>query len=79
MALPHVERGRIVAAFEQNAIIDEVNRLTQVVIDLGDNTGGGGNPGDIDDAIEAHVVDPTPHPIYDDIPSLNVLFENGLV
>jgi len=26
-----------------------------------------------------HIVAPTPHPAYDDIPSLTVLFENGLV
>jgi hypothetical protein len=29
--------------------------------------------------IEAHVASATPHPAYDDLPSLNLLFENGLV
>lgn len=30
-------------------------------------------------AVTAHVLDPEPHPAYDDGPSLVVLFENGLV
>jgi hypothetical protein len=30
-------------------------------------------------AIASHVADPTPHPVYDDIPSLTLLFENGIV
>jgi hypothetical protein len=29
--------------------------------------------------IEAHVASQTPHAVYDDLPSLNLLFENGLV
>ena len=27
----------------------------------------------------AHVEDPTPHPVYDDLPSLTILFENGII
>lgn len=30
-------------------------------------------------ALEAHIASATPHPAYDDIPSLTILFENGLV
>lgn len=33
----------------------------------------------IDDTIGVHVNDTTPHPAYDDMPSLVLLFENGLV
>jgi hypothetical protein len=33
----------------------------------------------IDDSITAHILDPTPHPAYDDGPSLLLLFENGLI
>ena len=29
-------------------------------------------------AAEAHTADTKPHPAYDDIPSLSILFENGL-
>lgn len=33
-----------------------------------------------DDALLGmHILDPTPHPPYDDQPSLTLLFENGLV
>lgn len=32
-----------------------------------------------DAAILAHVHSPTPHPVYDDTPSLKLLFENGLI
>lgn len=28
--------------------------------------------------LQQHVTDPTPHPAYDDLPSLTLLFENGL-
>lgn len=28
--------------------------------------------------ITAHAIDPTPHPAYDDMPDLSLLFENGL-
>jgi len=31
------------------------------------------------DDLQDHVDDNTPHPAYDDIPSLNLLFENGLI
>lgn len=32
-----------------------------------------------DQILDAHVHSSTPHPAYDDIPSLTLLFENGLV
>lgn len=32
-----------------------------------------------DAAMSAHVSDTTPHPTYDDLPSLTIIFENGLV
>lgn len=31
------------------------------------------------DAISAHLIDPTPHPVYDDMLDLTLLFENGLI
>lgn len=30
-------------------------------------------------AIAAHIADETPHPTYDDSPSITLLFENGLI
>jgi hypothetical protein len=33
----------------------------------------------IDDAMFLHVSDPTPHPAYDDMQDLTVLFENHLI
>jgi len=35
--------------------------------------------GVVAEMIQEHVVDPEPHPAYDDIPSLVLLFENRLV
>jgi len=29
--------------------------------------------------VNTHIADPTPHPAYDDLPSLKILFENGLI
>lgn len=31
------------------------------------------------DAIDVHVNSETPHPAYDDMPSLELIFENGLI
>jgi hypothetical protein len=33
----------------------------------------------IDDAVTVHALDPTPHPAYDDLPDLTLIYENGLV
>lgn len=30
-------------------------------------------------ALQAHIEDSTPHPAYDDLPSLSLLFENHLI
>ena len=38
-----------------------------------------GPPGEGAVDIANHINDPTPHPAYDDIPSLVLLFENGLI
>jgi hypothetical protein len=48
------------------------------VVSLSDDLppeGGSGEPGDL----AAHVADTTPHPVYDDMPSLSLLFQNGLI
>ena len=31
------------------------------------------------EAMSLHILDPTPHPVYDDLPSFTLLFENGLI
>lgn len=31
------------------------------------------------DQISLHLIDPTPHPTYDDLPDLSLIFENGLI
>lgn len=36
--------------------------------------GEGGGPA----ALETHRVSATPHPVYDNMPSLSIIFENGL-
>ena len=33
----------------------------------------------LSDAIETHSVSPAPHPVYDDLPSLSLIFKNGLL
>lgn len=45
--------------------------------------GPAGEAGAIDtvarDAISLHVIDPTPHPVYDDMPDLILIYENGII
>lgn len=31
------------------------------------------------EALDGHIADTTPHPAYDDLPALTLIFENGLV
>ena len=37
------------------------------------------NPTTGEPALAAHLIDPTPHPVYDEMPSLTLIFENGLI
>lgn len=41
--------------------------------------GSGVSRTEVTNLLSAHSVDPTPHSAYDDLPSLRLLFENGLV
>lgn len=80
MPIPHVTPGQVVRANEQNALIDQVNQNTQDIADL--SVPGGDLEAVqelIDESVGAHVNDATPHPAYDDLPSLTLIFENGLV
>lgn len=48
----------------------------------GDASGAVGEPRVaelISDAVGGHIVDTEPHPAYDDMPSLVLIFENGLI
>ena len=79
MPIPHVQRGRVISSDHQNALIDQVNENTEAIAGL-----GGGDPVNIQELIDAsiseHANDPEPHKAYDiDMPSLKVIFENGLV
>lgn len=78
MPIPHVGRGKIISAEHQNRLIDQVNTNTEAIALLG------GDPAAIqemiDEAIEEHANAPEPHKAYDlDIPSLTLIFENGLL
>lgn len=77
--IPHVERGKLIQSGQQNAMIDQLNDNTSDIEDL---KAASGDPeavqGMIDESLFAHINDLTPHPAYDDIPSLSTLFENGL-
>lgn len=78
--IPHVPVKGIVRASHQNLLIDQVNQNTTDIANL---QSGGVPAAEVQEMIDAslatHVDDPTPHPSYDtDLPSLTVLFENGL-
>lgn len=74
--------NQITAVVKTQKII--VNPATQAVSVV--NAGPQGPPGvpgqDGEDgtaAVVAHIADTTPHPAYDDTPSLTLIFENGLI
>lgn len=66
----------------QVVVIEAEPTVTPVYVPgSGGSTGmdPGAVQGLIDDSIAAHVQADLPHPAYDDLPSLTILFENGLV
>lgn len=64
-----------------SVVVPGVRLLGDVVVPGIKVMGGVAGPAgqDTSDAIEAHIQDPTPHPAYDDLPSITLLFENGLI
>lgn len=81
------ETQRIVVSSQQRIEVEDrtinvLNRPVSVtVIPAGPQGPPGveGPPGiDADELLLDHVVDPEPHPAYDDIPNLVIHFENGL-
>lgn len=78
--IPPVQRGRLITAETQNELIEQVNKNTEDIATLSVPGGDLGPVQDlIDESVATHAVDTTPHPAYDDLPSLTLLFENGLV
>lgn len=61
--------------------IGDPELIHQAIVDyLNENPLEGVTPTQLADAITTHRNDPEPHPAYDiDMPSLTVLFENGLI
>lgn len=58
-------------------VITESSTIVEVSTAQPGPQGPKGENGDI--ALDAHVNDETPHPTYDDIVDLTLLFENGIV
>jgi hypothetical protein len=80
MPIEHVQRGKLITAEKQNALIDQVNTNTEAIANISAPGGDLGVVQDlIDESMDSHVGASAPHPAYDDIPSLTDLFENGLV
>lgn len=86
VSTPDVWSAQIAAA--QAAVAEAANTVTNLenTIDVAldnwfaENTGAVVSPATLDEALNTHREEPTPHTAYDlDIPSLTVLFENGLV
>ena len=73
-ALPYASEGAAIdtSEFLLQAGLDaqqRVNALREELLEGGSDTS----------SLIAHINSPTPHPAYDDIPDLVVIFENGLL
>lgn len=73
-----------VRSFTQHIIINPETSVVSVInggpIGPPGAKGDKGDPGlSGDESMIVHVLDPTPHPAYDDMPSLVLLFENALL
>jgi len=79
--IPHVQKKTLITAAHQNLLIDQVNQNTEDIANL---SAGGGLPADevqelIDTALDDHINAVEPHAAYDiNMPSLKIIFENGL-
>lgn len=63
---------------EVEMITVDITAVEVITIDTG--SVGASSPSDPPgDDLTTHVQDTTPHPAYDDLPSLVLLFENGLI
>lgn len=51
--------------------------VRDMILDALGNAGGGDGTSDV--ALASHINDPTPHPAYDDAPSLLLLYQNAKV
>jgi len=78
------------ALFSVSVAPPDPSPVGSVVVPVAGPTGPQGTPGApaddlgviqtmIDGTVQTHVSTPEPHPAYDDLPSLQLLFENGLV
>ena len=59
-----------------NVTVEPPIELTVTVSEVG-LVGPPGPPGDAGQALQDHIDSPTPHPVYDDGPSLVLFYENA--
>lgn len=73
-------RGITTTAIDDNnhLIVTYSDGTTADAGNVGGSTGGA-TEAYVDGAVAGHAIDPTPHPEYDDLPSLTLLFRNRLV
>lgn len=71
------------AVYVPGTVREDLAPLTARVAALEEAAGGGLGPDAaqdlIDTAVAAHAQSSEPHPAYDNLPSLSLIFENGLV
>lgn len=81
---PKGDTGRGIESFERVSGTglpgsDDVYRLTYTDGEFEEFTIHQGQDGTTGTNLSQHIIDITPHPAYDDMQSLRLLFENGLV
>ena len=72
----------VVEVVQAQVQVVEVTSGTVDVVGVAEAVGPRGPAGSDADAtvlLEAHIVAPEPHPAYDDMPDMTLLFENGLI
>lgn len=69
-------RGPALVVVERGATLPHAATIV-----VAERTGPAGPPGPQGgtDLIDLHLIDPTPHPVYDDMPDLSLLFDNALI
>jgi hypothetical protein len=71
---------RVRAEAPEIVVVGEANPAQVVVLAASNIAGPQGPPGaDGTDAVLEHIDSPTPHPAYDDAPSLTLIYENAKV
>lgn len=68
-----------VTVYPQSPAIIEVTSSPKATVEVSGLPFYSGSSDSANIALQNHINSPTPHPVYDDMPSLTLIYQNGLI